>query len=222
MTALRARPPAWPILTACTLLAAVALPCGARAQSPAEPAPATPTAASATIDRLYSTLLEVMKNADALGYEGRRAKLAPVIEQVYDLPFMAKVAAGRSWKDLDPAAQQRFIETFSRLTVANYAGRFTGWDGEAFVVESESDAGQGTRLVRTKLTQPNDKDVQLDYRLRDVGGAWRIVDVYLNGTVSELALRRSEYGALVEREGFDALLKALDAKIVALASGTEK
>lgn len=222
MTTLRARPAARLSFAACALLAAIALPSRGRAQTPADAAPVAPSAASATIDRLHATLLEVMKNASALGYEGRRAKLAPVIDQVYDLPFMAKVAAGKNWKDLDPGAQQRFVETFSRLTIANYAGRFTGWDGEAFLVESEGDAGQGTRMVRTKLTQTNDKDVQLDYRLRDLGGAWRIIDVYLNGTVSELALRRSEYGALIDREGFAALIQALDAKIAALSSGAEK
>jgi hypothetical protein len=41
----------------------------------------------------------------------------------------------------------------------------------------------------------------------------------LNGTISELALRRSEYSSLIQREGFAALLSALDQRIDDLASG---
>jgi phospholipid transport system substrate-binding protein len=161
-----------------------------------------------------------MKQASTLGYEGRRDKLAPVVKQSYDLPFMAKVAAGKYWKELDAASQQRFIETFTRLTIANYAGRFNGYDGESFVFVSEDDGGQNTTLVRTKLVPKDDPPIQLDYRLRSVDGSWRIIDVHLNGTVSELALRRAEYSAKIERDGFDGLLHALDEKIAALASGS--
>jgi phospholipid transport system substrate-binding protein len=60
--------------------------------------------------------------------------------------------------------------------------------------------------------------VKLDYRLRAADGDWKIVDVYLNGTVSELALRRSEYSSLIKREGLEALLAALDEHIDSLAS----
>jgi phospholipid transport system substrate-binding protein len=193
----------------CALLAR-----GANAESAI--APTTPTA---VIERFYAVLLDSMKQATALGYEGRRSKLAPVVEQTYDLPFMAKVATGKYWKELDPAAQQHFVDTFARLTVANYAGRFNGYDGESFVVVSEGDGGQNTALVRTKLVPKSDPPVELDYRLRLVEGSWRIIDVYLNGTVSELALHRAEYTAKIEREGFDSLLHALEEKISALASG---
>jgi phospholipid transport system substrate-binding protein len=196
------------------LLCAFLLARGADAESSI--APTTP---SAVIERLHAALVESMKQATTLGYEGRRGKLAPIVEQTYDLPFMAKVAAGKYWKELDPAAQQRFIDTFTRLTIANYAGRFNGYDGESFVFVSEGDGGQNTALVRTKLVPKDDPPIQLDYRLRNVDGSWRIIDVYLNGTVSELALRRAEYSAKIEREGFDALLNALDEKIAALAAG---
>jgi len=177
------------------------------------------TTPSAVIEGLYTTLLESMKQATSLGFEGRRNKLTPVIEQTYDLPFMAKVATGKYWKELDPASQQRFVDTFTRLTIANYAGRFNGYDGERFVVVSEADGGQNTTLVRTQLVQKTDPPIQLDYRLRNADGSWRVVDVYLNGTVSELALRRAEYSAKIDREGFEALLHALEDKISALASG---
>jgi len=199
-----------PCVLLCVLLVAGAV----RAESALPPT--TPTA---VIERFYAVLLDSMKQANTLGYEGRRNKLTPVVEQTYDLPFMAKVATGKYWKELDPAAQQRFIDTFTRLTVANYAGRFNAYDGENFVILSEGDGGQDTSLVKTKLVPKDENPVELNYRLRQQDGSWRIIDVYLNGTVSELALHRAEYTAKIEREGFEALLRALEDKITALASG---
>jgi phospholipid transport system substrate-binding protein len=69
------------------------------------------------------------------------------------------------------------------------------------------------------IDRPQDEDVELTYRLRKEGDTWKIVDIYQKGTVSELALRRSEYSAVLKRDGFEALLKTVDAKTADYASG---
>ena len=74
-------------------------------------------------------------------------------------------------------------------------------------------------MVKTKVTAPGDEDVELSYRLRETPAGPRIIDVYLKGTVSELALRRSEYTSVLEREGFPALIATVDRKIADLAAG---
>ncbi len=76
-------------------------------------------------------------------------------------------------------------------------------------------------MVRTLLVRPGDEDVQLNYRLRDVDGEWRIIDIFLNGTISELALRRSEYSSVLKREGFEKLLSSLTSKIDSLSKGSQ-
>ena len=76
-----------------------------------------------------------------------------------------------------------------------------------------------TVLVYTRIAETNGDVVELNYRLRSVDGSWKIIDIYLNGTVSELALRRSEYSTLIKRDGFEALLTALEDKIAKLAAG---
>ena len=173
---------------------------------------------TASVERLNTALLEVMKDAEALGYAGRYSHLEPVVEEIFDLDFMAQKSVGRHWKTASPEAQALLLETFRRYTVANYAGRFTGWTGQSFEITGEEDSARGTKLVRTVLHDPTDENVQLDYRLRHTDDGWRIVDIYFNGTVSELALRRSEYSALIKRDGFDALISALDERIAELDS----
>ena len=171
------------------------------------------------VDALNECLTGVMKDAETLGYAGRFDRLSPVVLETFDLDFMAQKIVGRHWKTASPEDQQRLVDTFSRYTISNYAGRFSSWSGQEFQRLGEEPSARGTVLVRTKLLDPEGDDVQLDYRLRHTDeDGWQIIDIYFNGTVSELALRRSEYSSLIKREGFQALLAALDERIAELAA----
>jgi phospholipid transport system substrate-binding protein len=183
---------------------------------------AEPTTATRVIDALHEALLEVMKRAEELGYDGRAEKLAPVIPEYFDVSFMARKSVGRHWKTASEQVQQRFLEAFNRFMVANYAGQFDGFSGQHFETLSEQPAKMETVMVKSLLVNPKDDDVELNYRMRQVNGKWKIVDVYLDGTVSELALRRSEFSSIVKREGFDALIEAIDAKTAKLAAGSDE
>jgi len=209
--------------------AALLLAACAWAWSPAGPAAPPPATAQETpdgaeeaasvVERLHESLLEAMHGGDEMGYAGRSDLLAPVIRATYDLDYMARKSLGRHWRTLSEEEQQRFLEIFRRLSVANYAGRFSNGSGHRFETEGAEDGIYDTLLVRTRLEQPDDEPVQLDYRLHKTDDGWRIIDVYLNGTISELALRRSEYSAIMKREGFDELVSALEEKIGELEEG---
>lgn len=176
-------------------------------------------AAAAVVEQLNATLLSVMKDAETLGYQGRYDRLAPVLAQTFDFDFMARFVLGPGWQDLTPEDQQRWIAAFTKVTDATYAGRFTGWGGEEFKLLGQEVAPQDTVFVKTVLDRPKDEDVELTYRLRKTGAGWRVVDIYQKGTVSELALRRSEYSAVLKRDGFAKLLETVDAKAADYASG---
>lgn len=195
---------------------AVAPPENGAGEPAAAPDPAAPRV---PIERLYAALDDVMARAAALDFAGRYAALAPVVASSYDVPFMAQLILGSAWRGLAPEQQARWVESFTRFTVSTYADRFDGANVRFEVGALEAAAG-GTRLVRTTLYPKDDEPVKLDYRVREAAEGWRIVDVYLNGTVSELALRRSEYSALLKRAGFDALLAAIEAKSDAAKAGT--
>jgi phospholipid transport system substrate-binding protein len=180
--------------------------------------PATPP--STVVDSLNDTLLGVMKDAEELGYEGRCERLSPVLRNLYDIPFMAQKSVGRYWKTTSEAERQHLLEIFTEFTIANYAGNFDGYSGQTFEILGEEESTHGTMIVRSRLVDPNGEATQLNYRLRPVDGEWKIIDVYLNGTVSELALRRSEYSSLIQREGLDSLIVALNQKITNLSEST--
>lgn len=172
------------------LLLAALLPAAAHAQ--ASPA--------AVIEGFNATLLDVMKNAQRLGISGREQRLRPVMEKAFNLEAMTRISIGPAWTQIPPAEQQALIRAFSDWSIATFAGRFDGYAGENFQLTGENTLQSGDRLVRTQLVRPRDEPVALNYLMRDFGGAWRVVDVYLSGTVSELASRRAEFTALL-REG---------------------
>jgi len=175
--------------------------------------PADPAQAAAVVERLHAALLDAMKRADELGYAGRRDALAPVLAASFDFPFMSRLALGSEWRKLDDVQRQRWVSTFQELSLATYAARFDGFSGESFATDATQLAPRDTVLVKTRLLRANDEPVHLNYRLRNDGDGWRVIDIYLNGTVSEVALRRSEYAAVLERSGFEALVAELETKI---------
>jgi len=197
---------------------AIALSCvitiGAAAAARAQGTPA-----AGVVETLHAELIGVMREADSLGFTGRRDRLAPVIEGAFELPLIARASTGRYWKKLDQAQRARLVDAFTRLTVATYAGRFDGFDGESFRIVSQGPAPRETVLVNSELVKSDGDTVELNYLLRETDAGWRIIDVYLDGVYSELATRRSVYAGLIGRKGIEGLIAAIEDKIVEYESG---
>ncbi|HEY8515864.1 MAG TPA: ABC transporter substrate-binding protein [Candidatus Binatia bacterium] len=174
------------------------------------------------IETLHDGMIAVMRDSGASSFDSRAARLEPLLDTAFDLDFMARKSLGRAFDKLPADEQQRWIATFRRFMVANYAGRMKGYDGQRFETLGEEPAAQDTVLVRTRLIDPGAENMDLAYRLRRTKSGWKVIDVYLKGTVSELSLRRADFTAILEREGFPALLASVDAKIADLAAGKVK
>jgi phospholipid transport system substrate-binding protein len=165
--------------------------------------------ATASVTGFCDALLDTMKQAKQLGVKGRYDKLAPVLNKTYDLGLMSRIAVGKSWDTLSAPQQQSIVNAFTRMTTATYARRFDGFSGEQFEVLQTVDQPNGDKIVKTSIVQSGGKTVALNYLMRKVGADWKIIDVYLNGTISELANRRAEFGAILSSGGPDALVNSL-------------
>jgi phospholipid transport system substrate-binding protein len=161
------------------------------------------------IGTLYGTLIETMQQAKQLGIKGRFDRLAPVLADTYDVASMSRTAVGQSWGALNPAQQAGIIDAFTRMLIANYANQFDGFSGERFEILQTIDRAPADKLVKTHLIQSSGKTVALDYLMRNSGGEWKVVDVYLDGTISELASRRAEFSAILKSGGPDTLIDSL-------------
>lgn len=177
--------------------------------TPVAAADAPPVDVTAPIRAFYAALLDVMKRAKALGIRGRYDTLAPAVSATFDLPAMTRISVGPRWTSIPKEQQASLIDAFSRMTIATYASRFDGFSGERFEVDPEVESRGAGSVVHTRIVQSKGEPVALNYLMRRSGSAWKAVDVYLTGTISEIATRRSEFNGILDAGGPQALIGSL-------------
>ena len=175
----------------------------------------------ANVRGFYDTLLTAMKNGPTLGQSGRYARLAPVVDRLFDIPSMTRLAIGPTWATLSPAQQQQLVEAFRHYVAATYADRFDSWSGEQLRVTGERPYNADV-IVQTKTVKTNGETTTLDYLMHQNQGTWQISDVYLDGSISQLAIQRSEFHSILRRDGVDGLVMALNRKTDLLSKGVAK
>ena len=182
----------------------------------------TKTSAIQVIKNFNSTLLHVMKNAKSLEYIGRYKTLKPVLVKAFDFSFMIKYAVGQPWKALTEDPKQKLIEAFTDFTIATYADRFNGYSGENIETKNKQDGPRGTKLIKTELVKKDGTVIRLNYLLRKNERGWQIIDIFLKGSISELATKRSEYNNIVKKNGLNGLIKRIKEKTVAIKTQNVK
>jgi phospholipid transport system substrate-binding protein len=173
--------------------------------------------AQQVVQNSYAVLLGIMKEAKTLGYDGRVRRLAPAIVATFNLPYMAKVAAGPYWDKASDDQRQRYVEAFGRMTTVALATRFDDYKGERFEMLGTEEKSPTSVVVKTQLVQTDGHTVPIDYLLQNLDGSWKVTDIYTMGSVSELAVKTADYAAVLRTGGMDALAGALENKVMALA-----
>jgi phospholipid transport system substrate-binding protein len=188
-----------PLIAAVIAVASLgSIPSRAEAESPA----------ARRIETYYRELMPTLQQAGALSVRERDRRFTPAITSAFDIATMTRLATGPAWSSFSGAQQAAVREAFARFLVADYASEVTDYSGQSFVVDPQTspESRGGGELVKTKLLQPGGRTVTINYLVR--GG--RVIDVYLNGTVSDLATRRDEFASILAGGGgADALVKKL-------------
>jgi phospholipid transport system substrate-binding protein len=202
---------AWKICAAALALAfAFAAP--ARAQDPA----------AEKIQSFYNVLIDTMKRGPQLGMQGRYKALEPAVDAAFDTPAMIQFIVGPAWANTSAADKTALTAAFRKMTIANYAANFQKFDGEQFNVDPAVQQRGPDKLVQTTLVPQGEKPIPLIYRMRDTTGSWKIIDVFLNGYVSELATRRSDFATTLSSGGPSALITKINQLADNLLNGTAK
>lgn len=177
-----------------------------------QPVQAETTTAKKVVEDFQAVIIQTMKQGKDLGYEGRFNLLKEPVANSHDLIKIARIVVGREWEKLTSEQKNTLVDVFSRLSIASYAHNFKEFNGESFKFDSEEETGRGGVIIHSYLMIPDDKDVKFDYMLKKKGDNWKIINIIANG-VSDLALKRSEYTTILQREGFDALIAKISEKI---------
>jgi phospholipid transport system substrate-binding protein len=177
-------------------------------------APVSPAAAagpSDTIRSFYGVLLDTMQHATQLGARGRYQKLEPVVFRTFDVPYMARLSIGPGWASLTPEQKKQAAHAYGRYIAAVYATRFDGFSGERLDVIGEQKIKRGT-MVQSRIVKSDGEPVSINYMVHDNAVGYQIRDVYVTGTISELATHRSEFATILRTNGIDGLIASLNKK----------
>jgi phospholipid transport system substrate-binding protein len=173
--------------------------------------------AARRIQAYYQQLLPTLQQADRLSVKERDRRFGPAINSAFDLGTMTRYAVGPAWSSFSGAQQAAVREAFSRFLVADYASLVRDYSGESFTVDPQTtpEPRGGGEVVKTKLIQAGGRNITINYLVR--GG--RVIDIYFNGTISDLATRRDEFASVLASGGADALVKTLNARTETLLNG---
>ena len=167
------------------------------------------------VQALTDALLKSMRAGTTISMAERYKQLEPVVEQVFAMPLVTRLAVGPQWASFPPDQQQALIAAYTRFTVANYAHNFHDFDGQKFEIDDNVLSRGDDKVVRTRVIPAHDVPVSLLYRMHQVDGTWKVIDVISDG-VSQLALRRSDFAVAIAAGGAPALIAHLNKSSEAL------
>jgi len=176
--------------------------------------------ASAPIQRLDSALLAAMKAGQSTPFPQRYTALAPVIDQTFDLDAVLGASIGLGWPGMPSDQKAQLVAAFRRYTVASYAANFDNYTGQTFqIAPSVRSVGNGDVVVATKIVAADGSSNKLDYVMRNTASGWKAVDVLADGSISRVAVQRSDFRHLLNSGGAPALMAGLQRKVVSLSGG---
>lgn len=174
------------------------------------------------VEALDDALIAAMKSGDATSFNRRCQALAPVIDRVFELHAVLAASIGLSWAGIPEAQKTTLAAAFRRYTVSSYAANFDSYNGQRFEILHDARIfGNGKAVVQTRLIRRDKSAIKIDYVLRSGTGGWQVVDVLTDGTISRVAVQRSDFRQLLESGGAPALTAGLERKVANLSGSMQ-
>ncbi len=176
--------------------------------APLAPAAEDPTAVVRdTAEKVLNSL-----RTDRARYQDDQALFQLVRDVVFpriDRERTAQWVLGANWRTATPAQREQFIAEFSDLLLRTYGTALRQYDSEKLnYLPTQAAAGADRVTVRTEIIRPDGPKVSVDYLLTNRSGEWKVYDIIIEN-VSMVVTYRSEYAAIIKRDGMDGLLRQL-------------
>lgn len=183
------------------------------------PAFAADAEAAAPIIALNRGLIAGMHAGKSTPFAKRFATLAPLVEGAFDIQGILQASVGPRWAALPSAQQTQLLDVFRRFTIASYVANFDSFDGEKLELLPESRNVGADQVVASQIVPSSGAPTRIDYVMRRTPAGWRAVDVLLNGSISRVAVQRSDFRSLLTFGDAGPLIKSLQHKIADLSGG---
>jgi phospholipid transport system substrate-binding protein len=158
-------------------------------------------------------------NAAGAPVSQRRERVAQILRRAVDVDGVGRFILGRWWRTASAEQQQEYLQLFEQVLIRNLSARFGEYQGVRFALGRTQVRTEEDVVINTVVERPGGPPFGLDWRVAEVGGQPRVVDVIAEGTSLRLTTR-SEYSSVITRNGGNvaALLTAMRQQIQQLAA----
>ena len=154
--------------------------------------------ATAFMNKLWSRAIEVLNNKTPIAE--RQARFRELFQSDFDCPGIARFVLGRYWRTASPAEQKEFLKLFQDYVVFVYTARLSDFGGEQFKIDGSRPDADSVIVSTDVITPGAPQPLKVDWRLVNTDGAYKIVDVMVEG-VSMAVTQRSEFASVIQRHG---------------------
>lgn len=173
------------------------------------PSQASEAGAKAFASRLADDAITIIQNSN-LSKSGKQNKLEQLFSKSVDLQWVAKFVLGKHWRAATKQQRQDYLAYYETFVIRNFTGKLTDYSNQSYdIKQTRPDGEKGEYLITFEVQSPNEPPVYMDYRIRQNGNQYQIFDIIIEG-VSLITTQRSEFNAVVDRNGLDYLIAALE------------
>lgn len=146
----------------------------------------------------------------SMSIESKKAEFRSLLNESFDMNTIGRFALGTYWKAATPAQQQEYLKLFNNMIVKVYSKRFSDYKGQKFTVKSSRKENEKDYIVTSFIVPVDGPQVQVDWRVRNRNGSYRVVDIIVEG-VSMSQTQRADFASVISRGGgkVDVLLNHL-------------
>jgi phospholipid transport system substrate-binding protein len=171
----------------------------------------TGKAPDALIKEVSTDVLDAVR-ADKSIKQGDVGKVIALVDTkvlpYIDFQRMTSSAVGRYWRQATPDQQKRLQEEFKVLLVRTYSGALAQVQDQTVELKPMRSAPADTEVVVKTEIKGRGDPVQLDYRLEQTPGGWKIYDVNVLG-VWLVENYRNSFSQEISSGGIDGLIAKL-------------
>ncbi len=135
----------------------------------------------------------------SMSQESKTAEFKNLLNESFDMNTIGRFAIGNNWKVATPAQQAEYTKLFNQMIVRVYSKRFSDYKGQKFEVKSSRAEGKDT-MVTSFIVPTDGPQVQVDWRVRNKGGSYKVVDIVVEG-VSMSQTQRADFASVIQRGG---------------------
>jgi phospholipid transport system substrate-binding protein len=163
---------------------------------------------------IKNTTDEIFKiAAQKKSLEEVRIELSNYIRNNIDIKWVAKFTLGKNWRRINKSQRKKFITLFEQYLINNYTPKFTGYNGETYIINNVKSISKNKYISNISLTLNNNISIKIEiFFIKDIDNNFKIVDISGEG-ISFAATQRAEFSSLISTHGIKEFLVILEKKV---------